>query len=233
MREAPEWFNAELARIGGTNVYGEPLFKLVWSTTVRMVVGGKWQKDGFVGYREGRLMPGEPCWALMIWEPREVMGSPDRWEIDYRDPETGYLECGGYPKYGRYRLLQPFLHREMVQQARERHYLDRKGRPHIEVIQGAKMRTYRMEPCGLMLDIMLPMLMAWRKLSDAEKIEALKLREKQRNEEILKKAKDLRHDCKINRSSRLVQKRAEYIEAGMKRAMAIAAQYGLGMVVNA
>lgn len=232
MRECPEWFQAELERIGGVNPYGEPIFKLIWSTDARMVVGGRWQKDGFEGYREGRLVPGEPCWALMIWEPREVMGSPDRWEEDYRDPETGYLECGGYPKYGRYRLLQRFMHREILQQPMERHWMDRKGNPRTEVLQTLKLKTYRMEPCGLMLDIMLPMLMAWRKLSDAEKIAALRQREYERNEAILKKAKDLRHDCKINRGSRLVQKRAELIEAGMKKAMAMAAQYGLGMAIQ-
>ena len=53
IRTAPAWFNDELERIGGTNRYGDPIFKLVWSEEVRMIVGGRFA-DGFVGYRDAR-----------------------------------------------------------------------------------------------------------------------------------------------------------------------------------
>ncbi len=236
MRECPQWFQDELARIGGLNPYGEPIFRLVWSSSERMVVGGRWEKDGFVGYKEVSAIPGDPCWALEVWEPAGVCGgSYEQWMRDYRDEETGLLQCGGYPKHGKYRLLQKFIHREIVQQAKERHFM---VGPNIrtEVIQEKKLRTYRMEPCGLMLDIMLPMLQAWRRLSDGQKIVALRQQEQMRKDEMMKAAKDVQEGTKLSRymrGSQLVQKRAEIIESGLRQAMAAAANWGLGLRMEA
>src|SRR5271170_4400046 len=114
MRETPKWFQDELTRIGGKNPYGEPIFKLVWSTTQRTVVGGRWERTGYTGYKQVPLLPGHPCWALMVWEARELSGSAEMWEYDTRDEETGLLQVGGYPKYGYYRLLRKFFHQEIV-----------------------------------------------------------------------------------------------------------------------
>jgi hypothetical protein len=234
MRECPAWFQAELTRIGGVNRYGDPVFKLVWSTTEQMTVGGRWAQTGFVGYKRAPLIHGEPCWALLVWEPAEVAGgSPEAWDRDFRDEETGLLQCGGYPKYGAYRVLQKFIHREIVQQARERHFM---VGPHIrrEIVSTQKLQSYRMEPCGLMLDVMLPMLMAWKRLSSAAKLAALKQQEQMRKDEYAKKAKDLREGTKLSRvmrGSQLVQKRAEFIERGMRQAMAAASNWGLGMAI--
>lgn len=209
MRLAPLWLTKELTRIGGVNPYGEPVFRLVWSTTEKQIIGGRWE-DGFDGYKQVRAVHGEPCWALMVWEPRELYGSPESWERDYMDI-SGCLQCGGYPKYGRYRLLQRFIHKELV---------------------NGRLRTYRMEPCGFLLDIMLPMLMMWRKLSNEGKTAALKQEENLKKEEWLKKVKDARDGCRVSRGSQLVQKRAEMIEKGLKQAMAVAAQTGLGMRID-
>jgi hypothetical protein len=235
MRSCPEWFQNALTRIGGTNQYGEPIFKLIWSETERIVIGGRWAETGFEGYKQVPAVPGEPCWALMVWEPPEVAGgSIESWERDFRDEETGLLQCGGYPKYGRYRVLQKFIHREIVQQARERHFMDG---PHIrrEIVSQQKLRTYRMEPCGFMLDVMLPMLMAWIRLSNAQKIAALRQQEQMRKDEYTKRAKDARDGTRLSRvmrGSQLVQKRAEIIEQGFRQAMAAAAQWGLGLAVT-
>lgn len=234
MRECPAWFQAELTRIGGVNQYDEPIFKLVWSTTEHMTVGGRWL-NGFEGYRKAPLIPGEPCWALMVWEPAEVAGgSFERWNRDFRDEETGLLEIGGYPKYGAYRLLQKFIHREIVQQGKERHFWA-DGRVRTEVIATQKLQTYRMEPNGFMLDVMLPMLMAWKRLTSAQKSAALKQQEQMRKDEYVAKVKNAREGMKLSRvmrGSQLVQKRAELIERGMKQAMAAAAQWGLGIGIG-
>jgi hypothetical protein len=155
----------------------------------------------------------------------------ESWNRDYRDEETGLLQCGGYPKYGAYRVLQKFIHREIVQQAKERHYMDG-PRIRREIVARQKLRTYRMEPCGFMLDIMLPMLMAWRRLSNAQKVAALRQQEQMRKDGYTKQAKDLRDSVKLSRvmrGSQLVQRRAEIVERGMRQAMAAAAQWGLGM----
>lgn len=235
MRTCPAWFQDELTRIGGTNPYGEPVFKLVWSTSEQMTIGGRW-KDGFVGYKHAPLVPGEPCWALLVWEPAEVCaGSYEQWLRDYRDEETGLMQCGGYPHSGAYRLLQKFLHREIVQQAKERHFMDG---PYVrtEVIQRQKLQTYRMEPCGLMLDVMLPMLKAWLMLSNAQKVAALRQQEQMRKDAYLKEASEIQEGMKLSRYMRgtqLVQKRAELIESGLRQAMARAAQWGLGIRMEA
>lgn len=232
MREAPGWFNAELGRIGGFNPYGEPVFKVVWSTEPRTVSGGH-HSDNYIGYRELCAVPGEPCWVLMVWESREAQGLPWRWESDYRDEETGLLDCGAYPGSGKYRPLQRFIHREVVRQPMEQHWMDAKGEPHIEVLQTLEVKVTRMEPCGFMLDVMTPMLMAWLRLTDVQKIAALKQEEQLQKDEFLKMAKDARTACKISRGSKLVQERAEQIERGMRQAMAMAARTGLGMRVAA
>jgi hypothetical protein len=211
MRECPPWFQRELTRIGGVNHYGEPIFKLVWSTIPRMTIGGFWAQTGFVGYRQVPMIQGPPCWSLLVWEPREVQGSLIAWERQFTDSETGLLQCGGYPKYGKYRLLQKFMHRELVD---------------------GELRTYRMEPCGLMIDLMLPMLIRWRKLSDDAKVKALLAEEQEKNDDLMRKVKNIREASKLSptmRGSQFVQKRAEIIERGFRQAMAMAAQTGLGM----
>lgn len=229
MRSCPEWFQSELTRIGGTNQYGEPIFKLIWSLDNRQVIGGKWA-DGFVGYKNVCMTP-EPCWILMVWEPCET--SYETWMREYRDEETGLLECGGYPKYGRYRVLQRFIHIEVVQQAKERYYWTLKGEPRTEILQTRKIETYRMEPRGIILDLMLPMLMAWRRLANAKKIKLLLEREHDQLKQDLKVIKDARDSHRISRGSKLVQRKAEEIEKGMRQAMAIAARNGLGMKIEA
>ena len=139
-----------------------------------------------------------------------MFGSPLRWEWDYRN-EDGLLDCGGFPKHGRYRLLQKFIHRELV---------------------NGQMVTYRMEPCGFMLDVMLPLIQAWGRLTDHAKRAALLQQEQMRKDEFCKKAKDIRDSIKVRRGSALVAKRAEIVERGMKEAMRIAAQTGLGMRIG-
>ncbi len=230
MRECPKWFQDELTRIGGTNVYGEPIFKLIWSLDNRQVIGGKWA-NGFEGYKTVCMTP-EPCWLLMVWEPAEVQGTYETWNREYRD-ESGYLECGGYPKYGRYRVLQRFIHIEILQQQKERYYWTLKGEPRTEVVSQLKTETYRMELRGIILDLMLPMLMAWRKLAAAKKVKLLKEREEDRLRQDLKMIKDCRDSHKVSRGSKLVQRKAEEIEKGMRQAMAIAARNGLGMKIEA
>ena len=230
IREAPAWFNDELERIGGTNRYGEPLFKLVWSEDVRMIVGGRFA-DGFVGYRNARVMGKDPCWVLMIWEGPETFGDPDLWELDYRQPSTGFLDCGSFPKYGRYRVLKQLLHRQLEQQERsEVVWNPVKKRPEMRRLQNQRFVTYRMEPSGLILDLMLPMLMAWRRLTPYQKLEALKDRKDRHDAELAGKLKDAAHASRIRRSSALVAKRAEFIEKHMDEAMRIASGYSRGMV---
>jgi len=230
IREAPAWFNDELERIGGVNRYGEPIFKLIWSEDVRSIIGGRFA-DGFVGYRNARMMGKDPCWVLMIWEGPEAFGDPDLWNLDYRNMDNGLLDCGSFPKYGRYRVLKQLLHRQIEQQEKsEMVWNPVKKRPELRRVQNQRVVTYRMEPSGLILDLMLPMLMAWRKLAPHQKLEALKERRKAQDDALSAKIKDAADDSRIKRSSALVAKRAEYIEKHMDQAMRIASGYSRGMV---
>jgi hypothetical protein len=230
LREAPAWFNDELERVGGTNRYGEPLFKLVWSEVPRMIVGGKFA-DGFVGYRSVKAVPGVPCWALMIWESPETFGHPDDWNYQYRDIETGLLDMGSFPKEGRYRLLKQLMHRDIQRQEKsEVVWNPFMKKPEMRRIQDQHVVTYKMEPCGLILDLMVPMLAAWRRLTFDQKLEAVMDRKARQDAERERAIKDAWAGSRVRRGSQLVQKRAEFIEKGMDSAMKIASQYGRGMM---
>jgi hypothetical protein len=227
VRESPGWFQAELTRIGGVNRYDEPIFKLVWSHEPRMTIGGRFP-DGFTGYRSVPMIPGEPCWAILIWEPSSVFGSREAWERDYRDPETHLLDAGPYPRYGRYRLLRRLMHTETVR------------RPSVlSAWNGERMVDqastipeivhHKMPVCGLILDLMLPMLLAWRRLSEEMKLKAVTEQMREREEEHNRTLKDARAAVKVNRSWKLVERRAEQIERNMEEAMIRASRWGLGM----
>jgi len=87
-----------------------------------------------------------------------------------------------------------------------------------------------MEPCGLILDLMLPMLKAWRALTISERLEAVRERKAREDKEVARIVKDAKDDCRVKRSWQLVQKRAAIIEKEMEQAMRIASRHGRGMV---
>lgn len=225
IRETPGWFADELARVGGTNRYGDPIFEMVWSAEPRMVVGGRFA-DGFVGYRRVAALPGEPCWALTIWEAPETYGDPELWNIQYRDRETGLLEMGAFPREGRRRLLKRLEHREL----RESSLFEAVGK-RMRRLRPRIVETHRMEPTGFILDLMVPMLLAWRSLTPMQKMEATMEQKRLRENETERLTKDALLDSRIRRGSQLVQKRAELIERGMDEAMRMAARYGPGMAI--
>lgn len=229
IRETPGWFADELARVGGTNRYGDPIFQLVWSTDPRMVVGGRFA-DGFVGYRRVQAIPGTPCWALTIWEAPETYGDPELWKIQYRDAATGLLEMGAFPREGRRRLLKRLEHRELQESSLFEMVSTPKGQ-RMRRVRPRRMETHKIEPSGFILDLMVPMLLAWRRLGSAQKFEAVMEQKRLREKEAERLTKDAIADCRVRRGSQLVQKRAELIERGMDEAMRMAARYGHGMAV--
>jgi hypothetical protein len=80
------------------------------------------------------------------------------------------------------------------------------------------------------------MLMAWRRLSNAQKVAALRQQEQERKNVWLSAVKDARDGTRMGRTmrgSQLVQKKAEIIERGLRQAMAAAAGWGLGLRVEA
>jgi hypothetical protein len=184
------------------------MFKLVWGESETVRSGGYFTKDGFIGYRDMLLLGGEPCWAIMIWEPAEMLGSPYRWYEDYRDEATGLCDLGEYPYHGRYRLWQRLSYSEM---------------------ENGKLVTYRMEPNSFIIDVMLPMIQGWVRLTDEAKYRAIKQEMELKEQDYLSMVRDSRSSHRVRRSSALVQKKVEFLEKNMREAIRIASQSGLGI----
>ena len=122
------------------------------------------------------------------------------------------------------------MYQETVKEEEIEYVVNRKTKVMMPVrVQKAKNITHRMEPCGLILNLLVPMLKAWRALTLSEKLEAVAQRKEREDKEEARVRKDLMDDCRVKRSSQLVQKRAEIIEKQMEQAMRIASQYGRGM----
>lgn len=208
IRKCPEWFQERLTRVGGTNKYGEPLFKLVWGETETMRDGGYFIKDGYLGYRDVLSLGGEKCWALMMWEPPEKFGTPYRWYKDNTDETTGLVTLGQYPHHGRYRVIKKFIYRELVNE---------------------EWFTTRMEPTHFILDVMVPMIQDWNRRSNAERMVIVREEMAQEQKEADRILDDAMHGVRIRKNSPMVQKRVELMEKYMSMAMAIAAQTQRGM----
>lgn len=207
-RTCPQWFQDRLTRIGGTNKYGEPRFKLVWGQSETMRDGGYFLRDGFLGYRDVPAIGGEACWALMMWEPAEKCGTPYRWYKDHTDETTGLVTLGQYPYKGRYRVIKKLIHRELV---------------------GGEWFTTRMEPTHFILDVMVPLIIGWNKINDQQRLGIIADEMAREEAEADRIMQDSLHDKKIRRDSPLVQKRLELMERTMSQAMAIASQTQLGL----
>ena len=88
----------------GKNPYGEPLYRIVFASTVKMVVGGDFS-DGFVGYR---IRPAYrhigDKWILEKWISgfEYTKMSEEVYNLEKRDPYTGLLITGPYPHSGVY-----------------------------------------------------------------------------------------------------------------------------------
>lgn len=197
------WFQDRLTRVGGRNPRGEPRFKLVWCQSETMRDGGYFSRDGYVGYRDVAKFGGEACWAIVMWEPAYMHGHPHRWYLDHVDENTGFVTLGQYPFHGRYRCIKKLVHRERI---------------------NGEWLTTRMEPTHFILDLMIPLIIGWNKLSNEQRLAVVKAEQEKDEKEADRILADSLHACRISRSSPLVQKRLEFMEQTMTQAMAIAAR---------
>jgi hypothetical protein len=207
-RSCPDWFQERLTSIGGLNKYGHPNFKLAWGESETMRDGGYFVKDGYLGYRDVAAIGGEKCWALMMWEPAEKHGTPYRWYKDNTDETTGLVTLGQFPYHGRYRVLHKFIHRELI---------------------GDQWVTTRMEPTHFILDVMVPMIKDWQKLTNAQRLQIVREEQARDEAEADRILADARAGVRIRKSSPLVEKRVELMEKYMAEAMRIASRTQRGM----
>jgi hypothetical protein len=99
-------------RAGGSNLFGEPNFRVVWGWNRLTWIGGKWilfdSQGNEAGARiEERLEPKYipvDRWHLEKWCPPSLYGSPDSWSLTTTETEDGirYPALGPYPYRGDY-----------------------------------------------------------------------------------------------------------------------------------
>ena len=207
-RNCPEWFNERIKQVGGCNQYGQPIFKLVWAESETMRDGGYFMRDGYQGYRDVLAIGGEKCWAIMMWEPTSAHGTPYRWYKDHTDESTGLVTLGQYPYQGRYRVIKKLVHRELV---------------------NGEWFTYRLEPTTFILEVMIPLLTEWNKLTLEKKNQVVEEQLEAEQRERDRILDDCASSIHIRRNSPMVEKRMAIMEKSMAQATAIASRTQPGM----
>ena len=214
-RICPVEFQDAFTRHGGTNHYGEPIFKLVWAEYETQRSGGVWEKDGFVGYRDFLIGGGDPCWMLMMWKPAQIFGSDVSWYWQNRDEVSGLQQLGSFPYSGCYVVIQKLIHREMVDNV---------------------MKVENLEVSSFLIDILLPAVQFWQALNEEEKFAAITLKEELHENAVLDEMMEAKADCapafrgaassysRQGCRTSVLDKKVEVMERGMRQAMAIAAR---------
>jgi hypothetical protein len=94
----------------GLNPYNEPLFRIVFAPSVRMLVGGQFA-DGFLGYRA------RPAYRNIgnKWIVEKWLSAYDHtrltaveYDVRFRDPLTGLSITGPYPERGAWNWCHTF-----------------------------------------------------------------------------------------------------------------------------
>lgn len=161
-RFCPPEFQERLARAVGTNVHGEPLFKLGWGQSEHYTAGGVWPHDHFFGYRQLMLSNssptgrGQPCWMILEWHPPQDYGTDAEYYFHNRDDATGLQTLGEYPYKGRYEVAFKLVSQEF-----------RDGK--LKVI------NYHMD--GMVLDILIPAIVECQHMTYKERLRRIRLME--------------------------------------------------------
>lgn len=228
LREAcPPEFQDRLTDVGGVNRYEEPNFRLVWGQSETIRAGGVWDVPGiegvqhYKGYRDIPLDGGEACWVLQQWMPGEFWGTPSKWYLDNFDPSCGLQILGEYPYKGRYQtVFQLVSHGE---------------------VNGKKV-TEHMPLSSYLVDVVVPIVVMAKQISEAEKravIAERKAREEEGRitqiEDSLKNAYptfgEIRSAAGLSCLS-VVQKKVEEIERHWASSVDFVRQRGKGLSIN-
>jgi hypothetical protein len=121
-KRVPYHVQQRVRRAGGENLYGQPMYRVVWGWDRQAWLCGAFEehdKDqaGVFSYirtvYENRLIPKYgnfyERWLLEKWMPPEFYGSPQAWRETHTVFEGGrdWLELGPYPAQGDYELSFP------------------------------------------------------------------------------------------------------------------------------
>lgn len=119
-KECPQEIQSRLTSIGGLNLFGESIFRLVWGGSRLDWDGGKWTDFDASGNEirsvvEMRKVPKydpEDRWYLERWIAPETYGSPEKWKqstlnggtMEYFDG-IPVMTLGPYPHRGDYEAV--------------------------------------------------------------------------------------------------------------------------------
>jgi hypothetical protein len=113
-KRTPAEVEERLARAGGLNLYGRPVFRVVWGWSRPTWIGGKWTDRDEHGnvIREVTEMREVPKylpfdrWHLERWLPAELYGGPQQWYENTIERADGLAipALGPYPHEGEYEL---------------------------------------------------------------------------------------------------------------------------------
>jgi len=99
-RYAAQEYVDHINRIGGTNRYGEPNFKIVWGQNDTDLVYGV-DANGKRGQHIILKHDGIPAWFIDCWKPPEII-SPELWYAITWDWDADAPGIGMYPERGMY-----------------------------------------------------------------------------------------------------------------------------------
>jgi hypothetical protein len=113
--ETPGWVKARLLAVSGKNRYGEPNYRVLWSSRRLETIGGEWDdySEGGIWLRtviETRQVPKywthPDRWVVEKWLPPEEYGSPEGWRQKTTEFVRGQAiaQLGPYPERGEYEL---------------------------------------------------------------------------------------------------------------------------------
>lgn len=117
-KAVPEKAQAACLRIGGQNLYGEPMYRVQWSPArLSLSVGQHDRYDdsgNFLGSElRSEMVPKYPIgerFILEVWKPASYYGSPERWAKNTTMFEAGeFVETlGDFPSRGDYEWVATF-----------------------------------------------------------------------------------------------------------------------------
>lgn len=134
LHNCPESVTEQLRLAGGSNRFGDPIFRVVWGWNRIVAIHGEWQEfeqfvakltDKFTGYTKSRTftklkrsvietrhvpkyLPAN-CWHLEMWRPPEEYGTPELWgKLGAEVIGLQTIDTSGpFPSRGEYEICYP------------------------------------------------------------------------------------------------------------------------------